>query len=70
MIPPDGLLKEDLLAVDYEVKNGKIMVTPKEELRRRLKRSPDRGDALALTFAPFSRIRWVRASDGDIMYNR
>jgi hypothetical protein len=70
MIPPDGLLKEDLLAVDYEVKNGKIMVTPKEELRRRLKRSPDRGDALALTFAPFSRIRWVRASDGDIVYNR
>jgi len=34
MIPPDGLLKDELLALDYEIKNGKIMVTPKEDLRK------------------------------------
>lgn len=69
MLPPDGLLKDELLAVDYEVKNGKFIVTPKDELRKRLKRSPDRADALALSFAPFERATWVRVGDG-VVYDR
>lgn len=62
MIPPDGLLLEELRAVEYEIPK-KIQVTDKEHLRKRLKRSPDRADALCLTFAPFERAKWLRASD-------
>lgn len=52
MLPPDELLIEELLAPSYEVENGKIRVTKKDVLRELLKRSPDRADALTLTFAP------------------
>lgn len=60
MIPPDHALIEELKAVSYEVKNGNIRVTPKEQLRRILRRSPDRADALCLTFMPFERARFVK----------
>lgn len=63
MLPPDGLLREELLALEYSVKGGKVTVTPKEELRKKLKRSPDRADSLALTFSPFERAKWVRVGD-------
>lgn len=69
MLPPDGMLKDELMAMEYQVKNGKVMVTPKEELRKKLKRSPDRADALALTFSPFERARWVRVGD-SVNYDR
>lgn len=59
MIPPDPMLIEELKAVQYEVTNyGKIKITPKDLLREKLKRSPDRSDALTLTFAPFERAKW------------
>lgn len=60
MIPPDGFLLDELRAIEYDVSNGKIRVTSKEELRKKLRRSPDRADSLCLTFAPFERSRWVR----------
>lgn len=61
MLPPEPLLLEELKAMSYEVTNyGKIRVTPKDVIRDRLKRSPDRADALALTFAPFDRAKWLR----------
>jgi len=69
MLPPDEILREDLLAPEYTVKpNGKIEITSKEVLRDQLKRSPDRGDALCMTFAPFSRPTWI--SVGDIIYRQ
>ncbi len=52
MLPSDELLLEELLAPTYEVKNGKIRIMKKDIMRDLLKRSPDRADALALTFAP------------------
>jgi len=69
MLPPDGMLKDELMAMQYQVKNGKVMVTPKEELRKKLKRSPDRADGLALTFSPYERAKWVRVGD-RISYDR
>jgi hypothetical protein len=52
MLPPDDELREELLAFSYETnQKGKIKVTDKASLRVRLGRSPNKADALALTFA-------------------
>jgi len=51
MLPPDELLLEELLTPTYEVENGKIRIMKKKVMRELLKRSPDRADALVLTFA-------------------
>ena len=52
MLPPDELLVEELATPTYEVINGKIRVMKKDVMRDLLKRSPDRADALCLSFAP------------------
>jgi hypothetical protein len=52
MLPPDELLVEELSVPTYEISNGKIRIMKKETMRELLKRSPDRADALCLTFAP------------------
>lgn len=50
MLPPDEDLIEELLAPTYEIQSGKIRVMKKDTMREILKRSPDRADALCLTF--------------------
>lgn len=50
MLPPDELLLEELRTPTYEVANGKVRVTKKDIMRELLKRSPDRADALCLSF--------------------
>ena len=50
MLPPDEMLLEDLRTPTYEIRNGKIRVMDKATMRDLLKRSPDRADALCLTF--------------------
>ena len=51
-IPEDPDLRMDLTAPTYKYsKNGRIQLESKASIKDRLKRSPDRGDALALTFA-------------------
>ena len=53
MLPPDDELRDELLAPTYErTPKGKIKVTDKPTLRTKLGRSPNKADALALTFAP------------------
>lgn len=45
-------LKEELSKVQYKYSRlGRLMLTPKEEIKDKLGRSPDTADALALTFA-------------------
>jgi hypothetical protein len=51
MLPPDEMLLEELQTPTYEIQNGKIRVMKKQTMRELLKRSPDRADALCLTFA-------------------
>jgi len=47
--PDDDLLTGDLLSVSYSYRSdGKIQVEPKADVRKRLKRSTDAGDALGL----------------------
>ena len=50
MLPPDEQLIEELKTPTYEVQNGKIRVMKKVTMRELLKRSPDKADALCLTF--------------------
>lgn len=54
MLPPDEMLVEELKVPTYRKmeSNGKIKVMGKEVMRELLHRSPDRADALGLTFAP------------------
>lgn len=52
-IAPDDKLMEDLTEVKWKFQSsGSIIIEPKEDLIKRLKRSPDRADALANTFYP------------------
>lgn len=50
-LPPDELMISDLTTPTWEIASGlppKIKVEPKEEVVKRLGRSPDRGDAVAM----------------------
>jgi hypothetical protein len=51
-IPDDDLLKEDLVSLEYAYhSDSKLKLEKKELQKKRIGRSPDAGDALALTFA-------------------
>lgn len=54
MLPPDEMLIEELLAPTYSYfgKHVQLKICAKPVLRDILRRSPDRADALCLTFAP------------------
>jgi hypothetical protein len=50
-LPKDEILRTDLIAPTYKfMSNGKLVVEPKAEMKKRLRRSPDRADAFCLTF--------------------
>ena len=65
-LPPDEMLIEDLAAVRYKtLSSGKIQREPKDALRKRLGRSPDKGDAVVMAWAAdtsMSPAEWVAAS--------
>ena len=51
-IPDDEKLIADLVVTEYGyTSKGQIKIEKKEDIKEKLGRSPDRGDALALTFA-------------------
>ena len=50
-LPDDPLLMRELTAPKYYFQNGKFRLEEKEQIKKRLQFSPDRGDALACTFA-------------------
>lgn len=56
-LPPDDELMQDLTETKWRFRSdGKIQIEEKEELKKRLKRSPDKGDALANTFWPVAEV--------------
>jgi len=55
MLPPDDELLEELLVPTYAILGGKIHIMKKDDMKKNLGRSPDRADALCLTFAPDQR---------------
>jgi hypothetical protein len=51
--PPDQELAQELIETKWKfMSNGKVQIEPKEDLKKRIKRSPDKADNLALTFYP------------------
>lgn len=52
MLPPDDDLLVELHTPLYAVHNGKIKISNKDTIREMLGRSPDKADALCMTFAP------------------
>lgn len=50
MLPPDEKLIEELVTPTYTVASGKIKVMKKDDMKHLLNRSPDRAEALILTF--------------------
>jgi hypothetical protein len=56
-LPPDDELTEDLTNIKVKKmrSDGSIVLEEKEEVKKRLGRSPDKGDALANTFYPDDR---------------
>lgn len=61
MLPPDEQLKADLTVPTWTVKTGAVIaVEPKESVSKRLKRSPDCGDGVVMTFWPDSEIARVQ----------
>lgn len=52
-LPPDDFLVEEACDIHWSfLSNGSIIIEKKEEIKKRLKRSPDRFDALSMTFYP------------------
>jgi len=52
-LPPDDELIEELHEIKWELRsNGDIIIEPKDDIKKRLGRSPDKGDGLALTYYP------------------
>jgi len=56
-LPQDAELMQELTEIQYKIKSdGRIAIEPKEDLKKRLKRSPGKADALSLTFYPNKKI--------------
>lgn len=52
-LPPDDNLAQELIETKYEITSmGKVKVEDKEDIKKRLNRSPDKADALVNTFYP------------------
>ncbi|HEY9363462.1 MAG TPA: hypothetical protein VIQ00_09390 [Chitinophagaceae bacterium] len=52
-LPPDDQLTQELTEIKYKFKsNGRIQIEAKEDIQKRIKRSPDKSDGLANTFYP------------------
>lgn len=62
-IPNDPELETDLTALRYSYRNSLLLIESKEEAKRRGIKSPDRADALALTFAVPVQERAVAADE-------
>lgn len=53
MLPPDSQFVEEATEIRWRFRSdGRIIIEPKEDIKKRLGRSPDRFDALANTFYP------------------
>lgn len=50
-LPKCNILKKELTQVQYFLKKGKLALEEKDQVKKRLGYSPDRADALCLTFA-------------------
>lgn len=65
MLPPDSKFFEEATEIRWWFRSdGRIIIEPKDDIKKRLGRSPDKFDALANTFYP------IRAVGQNIDLNR
>lgn len=70
-LPPDDELTGDLTAPTYRtVSGGRYQIEKKEDLRKRIGRSTDRGDAVVMLFAdlifsPPRQLHWIELGDEE-----
>ncbi len=50
MIPPDKGLRKEMLAAKWKIQSGRIYIEAKDDVKKRLGRSPDNADALVLAW--------------------
>lgn len=63
MLPPDPVLDEEATEIKWSFRSdGRILIEPKEDIKKRIGRSTDRFDALANTFYPINSRRGVDLS--------
>lgn len=63
-LPPDPELKADLCSMHYEVTPRGIKIELKEDIKERLGRSPDKGDAVLLAWPNIAMARAARKRSG------
>lgn len=51
VLPPDDELRADLCAARFELTRSGIKVEPKEDIKERIGRSPDKGDAVVMAWS-------------------
>lgn len=67
MLPEDDYLKQELTETQWKfTSKGLIQIESKEDIKKRLKRSPDRSDALANTFWPVPDVTVQKAKRRNI----
>lgn len=60
MLPPDGRFDEEATEIKWSFRSdGRILIEPKEDIKKRIGRSPDLFDALANTFYPIKNKRGI-----------
>lgn len=66
-LPPDPQLRADLAAPTWKLTTRGILIEPKEDVKDRIGRSPDRGDAVVMALSEGQRavIREQRKHSGD-----
>jgi phage terminase large subunit len=67
-LPPDNMLAADLTNIKFKyTSKGQIQLESKDDVKKRLKRSPDRGDALAIAlYARSAQVFSVSDSERNI----
>ena len=50
-LPPSRTLRNDLRAPRYKIRSGKYVIERKDEIKKRIDRSPDEGDAIVCCMA-------------------
>lgn len=58
-LPPDSILLADLTAARYSIQSNGIKIESKDDIKKRIQRSPDRGEAVILAYAQTKLQMWV-----------
>lgn len=67
LLPRNQKLKRHLMCADWKKgQTGKIQVSPKEEMRKKIKESPDLADAVIFAFAPVGESYLDSSLDGGL----